>query len=164
MPNGIRLVPHPLRLMGDEAALVALAARIARRLAPGEGVLLQGELGAGKSVVARAMLRALGVTDPALPSPTFAIVQTYESPKGPVAHMDWYRIADPEELEAIGVREMLAAPWIFLVEWPERAPALIPPRAWRIRLRFVPQHPLARLVEIAPPSDAPLPQSRPRDD
>ncbi len=127
----------------------AIAARLAMTLSPGDVVALSGPLGAGKSVFARAALRALGVKDPALPSPTFAIVHSYQGRNAqPIAHMDWYRIEAPEELAAIGVEEMLRAPWIALVEWPERAPEFIPEGAVWVTIAFAEGSAEARAIAI----------------
>lgn len=122
----------------NEAATVAYAQKLAATLNPGQAVALSGELGAGKSVFARALMRALGVTDEALPSPTFAIIQTYEGQIGnepcSVAHMDWYRLDHAEEIEMLGVRDYFEPPWISIIEWPERAPDLLPTDAIRIEI------------------------------
>ena len=91
----------------DLAATGRLAARIAAGLRAGSSVALKGELGAGKTTLARAILRDLGVTEH-VPSPTFTLVQSYETAKGPVFHFDLYRIEEA------------------LVEWPERAEGLLP--------------------------------------
>jgi len=127
----------------SESETSEFAADFAKCLKPGDVVALSGELGAGKSVFARAMLRALGVTDEAMPSPTFAIIQEYVGRGCRVAHMDWYRLASLEELEAIGVREYMQAPWITIIEWPERAVSLLTPSAYRVSLSTMvadPQH------------------------
>jgi len=79
---------------------------------------LQGDLGAGKSTLARAWLRALGVTGP-IPSPTYPLVERYEVHGGEALHLDLYRLADAGELEFLGLDD--AHPWLWLVEWPDRA-------------------------------------------
>jgi tRNA threonylcarbamoyladenosine biosynthesis protein TsaE len=111
-------------------------------------VALQGELGAGKSVFARALMRALGVTDEAMPSPTFTLIQTYEGEGCKLAHMDWYRLESVEEIELLGVRDYFQPPWISLIEWPERAESLLPPAAVRVQLECVDGDPNARLLEL----------------
>ncbi len=93
-------------------------------------------------------MRALGVRDRAMPSPTFAIIQEYEAGACRVAHMDWYRVHGAEELEAIGVREYLAPPWICLIEWPGRAPSLLPDSTLEVRLEYVDGNPDARWIRI----------------
>jgi len=132
----------------SESESIEFAREFSESLSPGSVVALSGELGAGKSVLARALMRALGVEDRAMPSPTFAIVQEYAGRHGPVAHMDWYRLDGAEELEAIGVHEYMQAPWICIVEWPERADALIPATARRLHLAMVPGQPEARDLEL----------------
>lgn len=121
----------------NEAATVAYAHKLVAELKPGQVVSLSGELGAGKSVFARALMRALGVTDEALPSPTFALIQTYEGKGCSVAHMDWYRLDHAEEIEMLGIRDYFEPPWITIIEWPERAPELIPADAIRLILHCV---------------------------
>ena len=107
-----------IRLSGA-AATEALGARIAASLAPGDAVALEGDLGAGKTTLARAILKALGV-EGAVPSPTFTLVQCYETDKFPVRHYDLYRIERAEELEELGLDEALEEGAV-LIEWPERA-------------------------------------------
>ena len=102
----------------DEAATAALGARIARALKVGDAVLLKGELGAGKTTLARAILRALGV-ESHVPSPTFTLVQAYETPALTLHHFDLYRIENPSELAELGIDDALDD-GAALVEWPER--------------------------------------------
>ncbi|MBR0660318.1 tRNA (adenosine(37)-N6)-threonylcarbamoyltransferase complex ATPase subunit type 1 TsaE [Neoroseomonas oryzicola] len=103
----------------DLSSTHALAARLAGLLRAGDAVLLEGPLGAGKSELARAVLRA-AAGDPALevPSPTFTLVQSYDLPAGPAHHFDLYRLDGPEGLAELGWEE--AREGIVLVEWPER--------------------------------------------
>jgi tRNA threonylcarbamoyladenosine biosynthesis protein TsaE len=117
----------------DLPATHALAARLAGLLRPGDAVLLEGPLGAGKSELARAVLRA-AAGDPRLevPSPTFTLVQTYDLPAGPAHHFDLYRLDGPAGLEELGWEEALDG--IVLVEWPDRLGALAPAGALRIAL------------------------------
>ena len=117
----------------DLAATQALAARLARRLAPGDAVLLEGPLGAGKSAFARALIRA-AAADPALevPSPTFTLVQSYVTRRGTIHHFDLWRLAGPGDLAELGWDQALAD--IVVVEWPDRLGALRPPRAITIAL------------------------------
>lgn len=125
------------------AATEALAARIAQLLHPGDAVLLDGPLGAGKSAFARALLRALS-QDPQLevPSPTFTLVQSYPLPGGGLAHhFDLYRLSGPAEIGELGWDE--AREGIVIVEWPDRLGALTPAGALRIALDYG-DHPDAR--------------------
>jgi len=135
--------------LNNEAETIEFAKEFSTRLKPGDVVAISGELGAGKSVLARAVMRALGVMDAALPSPTYTIIQEYEGRGSRIAHMDWYRLQGEDELEAIGVREYFQAPWICLIEWPERAPELLGGTAIRLRLQCVEDKPETRLLDIS---------------
>ncbi len=104
--------------LADETATADLGARIARLLEPGDAVLLKGDLGAGKTTLARAILRALGV-EGHVPSPTFTLVQTYQPRDLTVFHCDLYRIEDQRELAELGLDDALDDGAV-LVEWPER--------------------------------------------
>lgn len=119
--------------LADLAATDALARRLAPLLAPGDAVLLEGPLGAGKSEFARRLLRA-AAGDVALevPSPTFTLVQSYELPRGPAHHFDLYRLSGPGELAELGWDE--ARRDIVIVEWPDRLGPLAPTDALRITL------------------------------
>ena len=113
-----------LRFLPDPAATDALGVELAGLLEPGDLVVLDGDLGAGKTALARAVIRALaGDPDLDVPSPTFALVQPYETGKGPVLHADLYRLGDPREVEELGLLDNPAA--IVLVEWAERAPEIM---------------------------------------
>jgi len=102
----------------DEAATAELGARIAAALRPGDVVALSGELGTGKTALARAILRARGVTGH-VPSPTFTLVQAYETPGLTLHHFDLYRIEDASELAELGLEDALEE-GAALIEWPER--------------------------------------------
>lgn len=121
-----------LSLPGPEQTQ-ALGAALAPALSAGASVLLSGELGAGKTTLVRALLHALGHDGP-VRSPTYAIVEPYRIGELPVYHLDLYRIADPEELEFLGLRDWLAPGTLLLVEWPERAGGFLPQADLRIRL------------------------------
>ncbi|RST88442.1 tRNA (adenosine(37)-N6)-threonylcarbamoyltransferase complex ATPase subunit type 1 TsaE [Aquibium carbonis] len=119
--------------LADEAATRRLGEDLALALKPGDLVCLEGDLGAGKTTLARAFLRAMA-DDPDLevPSPTFTLVQTYDL-RVPVHHLDLYRLGAADEIDELGVEEMIAS-GIVLVEWPERAAGRLPPAALTIRL------------------------------
>ena len=112
------------RLLADDAATEALGVELANALKPGDLVVLEGDLGAGKTALARAIIRHLA-GDPTLdvPSPTFALVQPYETAKGPVLHADLYRLGDPREVDELGLTDNPDA--IVLVEWAARAPQVV---------------------------------------
>lgn len=109
----------------DEAATLAFGAALARRLPPGALVFLHGDLGAGKTTLVRGILRGLGHQG-AVKSPTYTLLEPYELPSSLVYHFDFYRIADSEELDFIGLDELLESPALKLVEWPERAGSRLP--------------------------------------
>ncbi|MDE2582021.1 MAG: tRNA (adenosine(37)-N6)-threonylcarbamoyltransferase complex ATPase subunit type 1 TsaE [Rhodospirillales bacterium] len=121
------------RRLPDLAATEALAAAIARRARPGDAILLEGPLGAGKTAFARAFLRA-ATGDPGLevPSPSFTLVQTYATGLGPVHHFDLWRLDGPAALPELGWED--ARGDIVLVEWPDRLGPLGPEDALVVRL------------------------------
>ncbi|MBX5472520.1 MAG: tRNA (adenosine(37)-N6)-threonylcarbamoyltransferase complex ATPase subunit type 1 TsaE [Acetobacteraceae bacterium] len=108
-----------------------LAERLARLLKRGDLVLLEGPLGAGKTEFARALLRAM-TENPRLevPSPSFSLVLSYETKRGPVHHFDLWRLSGPEELAELGFADALRD--IVLVEWPDRLGPMEPKNALRI--------------------------------
>lgn len=104
--------------LADAEATTALGAALAHRLEIGEVVLLHGPLGMGKSTLARGLIRALAGPDEDVPSPTFTLMQVYET-RPPVAHFDLYRLTRPEEAYEIGLDEALDV-GCAVIEWPER--------------------------------------------
>lgn len=138
-------------ILADEAATLALGARLARAVRAGDVIALSGGLGAGKTTLARGLLGALGLTGEA-PSPTFAIVQTYAPPETrlAVAHIDLYRIEHPEEAEELGLDD-LRSDHLLLVEWPERLGAGAWDDALRLSFEQAPEHG-RRLTAEVPPS------------
>ncbi len=109
--------------LADDAATAELGRRLAAELKPGDLVLLSGGLGAGKTALARSIVRTL-VGDPRMdvPSPSFALVQPYEVQGKPLLHADLYRLREAREIDELGLFDRADA--IVLVEWPERAPEL----------------------------------------
>ncbi len=107
----------------DDDATAALGARLAAALRPGDLVLLEGDLGVGKTALARAVIRSL-LDDPGLdvPSPSFALVQPYDGHGHSILHADLYRLTSERETDELGLFDR--ADSIVLVEWPERAPSL----------------------------------------
>lgn len=118
--------------LSDSAATVALGGRVAKGLDVGDAVALEGDLGAGKTTLARAVLRALGVTED-VPSPTFTLVQVYEAPRLTVRHYDLYRIENVSEMDELGLDDALAE-GAALIEWPERAEGRLPSDTLHIAL------------------------------
>jgi tRNA threonylcarbamoyl adenosine modification protein YjeE len=115
----------------DLDATARLGAAIAGCLRRGDAVALWGDLGAGKTTLARAILRALGVSED-VPSPTFTLVQNYDT-RPAVSHYDLYRLKNVREMEELGFDDALADGAV-LVEWPERAPEVLPLDALHVRL------------------------------
>jgi tRNA threonylcarbamoyladenosine biosynthesis protein TsaE len=132
----------------DEAATEDLGARIASGLGRGDAVLLSGELGAGKTALARAILRARGVTEH-VPSPSFTLVQAYETPGLAIRHFDLYRIEQESELEELGLDEAVEDGAV-LIEWPERAPKRLPADGLRVELRVAGEN--ARAARLSGPA------------
>jgi len=110
------------RWLPDEDATCRLGAALAACCPPGPGLLLtlRGDLGAGKSTLARALLKGLGASG-TIRSPTYTLTEPYDTPQGSVLHMDLYRLADAEELESLGYRDWRDQHRLLIVEWPERA-------------------------------------------
>jgi tRNA threonylcarbamoyladenosine biosynthesis protein TsaE len=109
----------------NEGELAALARELAPRLQGGGSIHLAGPLGAGKTTFARALLRALGAGE-RVKSPTYTLIETYALADLTAQHLDLYRIAAPEELEWLGLRDLADGAVLWLVEWPERGAGAIP--------------------------------------
>ncbi|MDI7775892.1 tRNA (adenosine(37)-N6)-threonylcarbamoyltransferase complex ATPase subunit type 1 TsaE [Asticcacaulis sp. EMRT-3] len=105
--------------LADEAATMNLGAAIAPQLKAGDVVYLTGALGMGKSSLARGLIRALTHPDQEVPSPTFTLMQIYETPAFDIWHLDLYRLPGPEEVHELGLDEALAGS-VLLIEWPDR--------------------------------------------
>ncbi len=132
----------------DADATASLGARLARCLPAQAVVELRGDLGAGKSTLARALLRALGVTG-TIRSPTYTLVEQYALPAGGMAlHLDLYRIADPGELEFLGLDASEIRLW--LVEWPERGQGAMPAADLKIELEVESAGRRCRLLPASP--------------
>lgn len=129
-----RKMPTLSLLLPDEAATERLGARLAARLRPRDVVALEGGLGAGKTTLARAILRA-AAGDPGLivPSPTFTLAEVYETPQASFWHFDLYRLEQPEQVFELGWEEARAE-GVALVEWPERLGSLLPRERLSVRL------------------------------
>lgn len=116
----------------DEPAMLALAAALSPRLRPGDCVLLEGEVGAGKTSFARAVIRAACGADMEVTSPTFTLLQTYPASAAEIWHLDLYRLERPSDLAALGLEEGLRHA-ITLIEWPALAAPLLPADALRLQ-------------------------------
>ena len=120
----------------DLASLEAWGHALGAALPRPAVVTFSGDLGAGKTTLVRAMCRGLGVVDvSAVTSPTFALIQEYVAPRGPVVHVDLYRLRASTELDALGWDELVANASVMLVEWPDRAGDAIPLDAIAVELR-----------------------------
>src|SRR5262245_32429282 len=118
----------------DEAGVVRLADLLALKIGRGDVLALKGEVGAGKTTLARALIAALsGDRWAEVPSPTFSLAQVYETPRLTVTHFDFYRLASAEEASEAGLDEALEK-GAALIEWPERIAALLPEARYEIEL------------------------------
>lgn len=134
-------------MLADEGATAALARRLAAQVRIGDVIALRGDLGAGKTSFARAFIGALLGEPEEVPSPTFTLVQTYDSPIGTVWHFDLYRLERPGEVVELGLDDALSH-GIVLIEWPDRLQDLIPPDRLDLSLDFVVGSPLARRARL----------------
>lgn len=114
------------RDLPDEAATLALGAELAALLTGSAVVFFHGDLGAGKTTLVRGILRGRDYAG-AVKSPTYTLLEPYELADGPIYHFDFYRVLDPQELDFIGVDELMRGPGLKLVEWPEQAQGRLPP-------------------------------------
>lgn len=113
----------------------AIAKAVSQILISRDVILLRGELGAGKSTFARALIQALCGDHTEVPSPTFTLVQTYEAPKFVVWHFDLYRLHSPEEIYELGIEEAYES-GVCLIEWPERLGCYLPKAYLEIELNY----------------------------
>ena len=120
----------------DESELVALAARLATATRTGGVIHLTGDLGAGKTTFARALLVALGVGD-RIKSPTYSLIESYRAGALDIHHLDLYRIADAGELEWLGLGDLWGAQTLMVIEWPERGGAALPRADLSLQLHHV---------------------------
>src|SRR5882672_3413483 len=125
--------------LANEQATARLAVDLATALEPGDLVTLSGDLGAGKTTLARALIRTLA-GDPAIevPSPTFTLLQTYDLPRFPLVHADLYRVSGTSELAELGFEDLPAGA-VTLLEWPDRAAGFLPPDRLDIAFTLAPQ-------------------------
>ena len=131
----------------DAAATEQLGAHLARSVTPAV-VYLTGDLGAGKTTLVRGLIHALGYTGK-VRSPTYTLVEPYACEPCPVFHLDLYRLADAEELEWLGLRDMLEEPALLMVEWPERGSGALPAADLSIDIGYSGSGRMARLVSAS---------------
>ena len=127
---------HIARSLPDEAATAALAVRLAAALDDGLVLYLHGPLGAGKTSFARALLSAAGVGE-RIKSPTYSLIEGYAAATRAAWHLDLYRIADPGELEWLGLDALSDPAALVLVEWPERGAGALPAADIELRLDYL---------------------------
>lgn len=132
----------------DEAATLALGAALAASLAPGDVVHLHGDLGAGKTTLVRGLIQRL-LPGARVRSPTYTLVEPYSTPAFEILHLDLYRLASPDELDALGVRESVGEA-VILAEWPERGAGVLPGADLRIMLAHVGDGRSARIEASGP--------------
>ena len=147
----MRLGPFVL----DEAQLVEWGREIGSTVEAPVILALRGDLGAGKSVLARAVARGTGIDAP-MPSPTFNLLFQYEGEGRTVIHMDLYRLEDANEVWELGWRELGDGDQIVLIEWPERAETLLPQPRWDIYLDPVEDDATRRRIAMEAVGDPPL--------
>ncbi|HEY1719675.1 MAG TPA: tRNA (adenosine(37)-N6)-threonylcarbamoyltransferase complex ATPase subunit type 1 TsaE [Magnetospirillaceae bacterium] len=124
----------PLTLvLSDEAATAALGQRLAEAARPGDVIALDGPLGAGKTTLARAFIRHLTSPGEDVPSPTFTLVQTYASARGPIWHFDLFRLSHPDQALELDIEDAFTD-GIALIEWPERLGERLPEQRLNLKL------------------------------
>ena len=134
-----RVTSHQLQAWGEE---------LGRRLRAPVIVTLEGELGTGKTTMAQAICRGLGIRED-VTSPTFALVNEYEVDGTTVYHLDLYRLRGPEDLTNVGWDDIINSGQIILIEWPERAGYRLPTEAIRIRLEHIPDDDNHRRLSVS---------------
>lgn len=112
-------------------------------------IALEGELGAGKTTLVGGLLRAYGITGP-VRSPTYTLIEPYETASRQVYHLDLYRLADPTEVEPLGIRDLLAEAAVLLIEWPSKAAGALPPADLWIDIAYPASGTAGREVRLTP--------------
>lgn len=141
-------MPHPTLTIAlpDEAATAALGAQLGAVARAGDVIALVGDLGAGKSTLARGLIRSHLGPETEAPSPTFTLVQTYPGPRFAIWHFDLYRLEHPDEARELGLEE--AVDGLCLIEWPERLGRHLPPRRLEVQLSMDGDGRIARLMDL----------------
>ena len=134
------------RISKSVAETEAIAGEVARTLRGGECIALHGEMGAGKTQFVRGLLAGLKGDPHTVSSPTFVLLNVYDTGRLKVFHLDAYRVGGSEDFETIGFAELLEQGGVVVVEWPERVAALIP--ATRIEIEIIPRSRSSRLIRI----------------
>lgn len=119
--------------LATEADTLAFGQLLAGKLSGGGVVYLSGDLGVGKTTLARAMLRALGFQG-RVKSPSYGLIESYEVPGLTVHHLDLYRLSDGEEINYLGIEDLFQGPTLMLIEWPEKGRGYLPPATLEVRL------------------------------
>ena len=133
------------KLINNEQEMLGFAAEFSKDLEPNTVVFLHGDLGAGKTTFVRGVLRAMGY-DGNVKSPTYTLVETYGFEKFDIYHFDLYRLADPEELEWIGIRDYFDANGVSFIEWSEKGEGFLPQADKHIYIEYAENG--GRVVEI----------------
>ncbi len=132
------MTPHSRSItLNSPEETADLAARLGAELQPGDIVLLEGEIGTGKTHFARSLIQSLMVVPEDVPSPTFTLVQAYDTPSGEIWHCDLYRLSVVEEIEELGLTEAFDTA-ICLIEWPDKLRLLTPTTALTLHLETDP--------------------------
>ena len=134
--------------LDSATATEALGARLAVKLTPGSILYLSGDLGAGKTTLVRGLLHALGHRG-TVKSPTYTLVEPYQIGDWRLFHWDLYRLADPEELEFLGLRDQLDGQATLLIEWPERGQGELPAADMEIALSYAGEGRICRLSALS---------------
>lgn len=123
------------QFLPDEAATVAAGSAVGQALNPGTVVFLTGEMGAGKTTFTRGALRALGHAG-SVKSPTYTLCEPYDlADAGQLCHLDLYRLSNPEELEFLGIRDLVASGAMFFIEWPAKGEGWLPESDLQVALK-----------------------------